>query len=91
MFFDFTQVGGGGGAKKKTKSGKNAKGVGNVIDGVAISEMSREQLEPFILRIQLELEREREERHFFQLERDKIKTFWEIARQQLQEYRSNSR
>ncbi|XP_065213967.1 dynein regulatory complex subunit 4 [Planococcus citri] len=80
-----------GGVKKKAKTGKNTKGVTNIIDGVSISEMSREQLEPFIIRIQSELEREREERHFFQLERDKIRTFWEIARQQLQEYRSNLR
>lgn len=50
--------------------------------------MTREQLESFVSHIQLELEREREERNFFQLERDKIKTFWEITRQQLEENRA---
>lgn len=64
------------------------RGSSGIIDGVSISEMSREQLESFVTRIQLELEREREERNFFQLERDKIRTFWEITRQQLEENRA---
>ncbi|XP_075221357.1 dynein regulatory complex subunit 4-like [Lycorma delicatula] len=50
--------------------------------------MSREQLEAFAYRIREELEREREERNFFQLERDKLRTFWEITRQQLEESRA---
>lgn len=70
------------------KAGKNIKGSSGIIDGISVSEMSREQLESFVLRIQQELEREREERNFFQLERDKIKTFWEITRQQLEENRA---
>lgn len=45
--------------------------------------MTREQLEAFALRLKNELEREREERNFFQLERDKLRTFWEITRNQL--------
>lgn len=53
-----------------------------------MTEMSREQLEAFALRIRDELEREREERNFFQLERDKLFTFWEITRQQLEENKS---
>lgn len=53
--------------------------------------MSREQLEQFALRIQNELEREREERNFFQLERDKLRTFWEITRQQLDEQKAELR
>lgn len=73
------------------KGGKNAKGSSSIVDGLAVSEMSREQLEPFVLRIQHELQREREERNFFQLERDKTKTFWEITRQQLEEYRHRLR
>ena len=32
-----------------------------------------------------EMEREREERNYFQLERDKINTFWEITKRQLDE------
>ncbi|XP_072160580.1 dynein regulatory complex subunit 4 isoform X1 [Bemisia tabaci] len=53
-----------------------------------MAEMSREQLEQFTLKIRQELEREREERNFFQLERDKLRTFWEITRQQLEEFRA---
>lgn len=45
--------------------------------------MSREQLEKFAQSLTSEMEREREERNFFQLERDKLRTFWEIARKQL--------
>lgn len=48
--------------------------------------MSREQLEKFALNIKAEMEREREERNFFQLERDKLRTFWEITRNQLGKY-----
>ncbi|KAL1461727.1 hypothetical protein WDU94_013599 [Cyamophila willieti] len=50
--------------------------------------MSRDQLEQFALRIRSELEREREERNFFQVERDKLRSFWEITRQQLEESRA---
>lgn len=59
-----------------------------MIDGISTTEMSREQLEAFSVRIREELEREREERNFFQLERDKLRTFWEITRQQLEETRA---
>lgn len=45
--------------------------------------MSREQLEKFAHNLRNEMEREREERNFFQLERDKLRTFWEITRNQL--------
>lgn len=62
-----------------------------VIDGVNTTEMTREQLEIFALRIKEELEREREERNFFQLERDKLKTFWEITRTELEEARAKLR
>lgn len=36
-------------------------------------------------RLRDELDREREERNFFQLERDKVNTFWEITKRQLEE------
>lgn len=42
--------------------------------------MTRDQLEAFALKLKAEMEREREERNFFQMERDKIRTFWEITR-----------
>lgn len=37
------------------------------------------------MRLREELDREREERNYFQLERDKIHTFWEITKRQLEE------
>ncbi|GBP44830.1 Dynein regulatory complex subunit 4 [Eumeta japonica] len=62
-----------------------------VIDGVDTSEMTREKLEMFTLRVKAELDKEREERNYFQLERDKIRTFWEITKQQLDEARAELR
>lgn len=47
--------------------------------------MSHEQLEEHIIRLREELEREREERNFFQLEKDKVNNFWEITKHQLEE------
>ena len=45
--------------------------------------MSEEQLKETILHLRLELDHEREERNYFQLERDKINTFWEITKKVL--------
>uniref|UniRef100_A0A1A9W1X5 Dynein regulatory complex subunit 4 n=1 Tax=Glossina brevipalpis TaxID=37001 RepID=A0A1A9W1X5_9MUSC len=47
--------------------------------------MTRDQLETFALRLKAEMEREREERNYFQMERDKIRTFWEISRGKFEE------
>ncbi|XP_005186745.3 dynein regulatory complex subunit 4 [Musca domestica] len=69
----------------KPKKGKKGKAKPTLIDGVDTSNMSRDQLEAFALRLKTEMEREREERNFFQMERDKIRTFWEITRGQLEE------
>nr|XP_058135522.1 dynein regulatory complex subunit 4 isoform X2 [Dasypus novemcinctus] len=60
--------------KKKGKKGK-AKGT-PIVDGLAPEDMSKEQVEEHVSRIREELDREREERNYFQLERDKIHTFW---------------
>lgn len=49
------------------------------------------QLEQHIVRLREELDREREERNYFQLERDKIHTFWEITRRQLEEKKAELR
>lgn len=46
------------------------------------------QLEEHIIRLREELDREREERNYFQLERDKIHTFWEITERQLEEVKA---
>lgn len=61
------------------------------VDGVDTSKMSREQLELYSHKILEEMEREREERNYFQLERDNIRTYWEITRHQLDEARSEVR
>ncbi|XP_049886071.1 dynein regulatory complex subunit 4 [Pectinophora gossypiella] len=53
--------------------------------------MTREKLEQFVLKVKEELDKEREERNYFQLERDKIRTFWEITRQQLDEAKAELR
>ena len=49
------------------------------------------QLEEHIQRLREELEREREERNYFQLERDKVNTFWEITKRQLEEKKAELR
>ncbi|XP_053615797.1 dynein regulatory complex subunit 4 [Plodia interpunctella] len=69
--------------------GKKAPAI--IIDGVDTSEMTREKLEQFALKVKEELDKEREERNYFQLERDKIRTFWEITRQQLEEAKAELR
>lgn len=80
------------GRKGKKGSGNKGKGgTGGVVDGVSTTEMTREQLEQHAFRLRDEMEREREERNFFQLERDKLRTFWEITRQQLEETRAELR
>lgn len=47
--------------------------------------MTREQLEAYALRVKDEIDRERQERSFFQLERDKLKIYWEMTRSELDE------
>ncbi|XP_072492501.1 dynein regulatory complex subunit 4 isoform X2 [Notamacropus eugenii] len=75
---------GGGGKKGKAKATA-------IIDGVPPEEMNKEQVEEHIVRIREELDREREERNYFQLERDKIHTFWDITRRQLEEKKAELR
>lgn len=53
--------------------------------------MTREQLEVFCLKLKEENDREREERNSFQMERDKIRTFWEITRKELEETKAKLR
>lgn len=49
------------------------------------------QLLEHTTRLRKELDREREERNYFQLERDKIHTFWEVTRRQLEEKKAELR
>ncbi|XP_029282015.1 dynein regulatory complex subunit 4-like [Cottoperca gobio] len=76
----------------KTKSKKAVKGKSSaVVDGLSTDEMSKDQLEEHIIRLREELDREREERSYFQLERDKIQAFWEISKRSLEEKRAELR
>ena len=49
------------------------------------AQMSEEQLKENIAHLRSELDHEREERNYFQLERDKINTFWEISKKELED------
>ncbi|CAH1779599.1 unnamed protein product [Owenia fusiformis] len=78
--------------KKGKKGKKSAKAkTPTVIDGISTEEMSKEQLEEHIVRLREELDREREERNYFQLERDKVNTFWEITKRKLEEKKAELR
>jgi len=89
----------GGGPKKKDKGGKGDKGKKGKGkekgDGKAPlgegEEMSEEQLKETILHLRLELDHEREERNYFQLDRDKINTFWEITKKELEDRKAELR
>merc|ERR1711970_208622 len=76
---------------KKGDKGKKAPKTPTMLDGIPADEMTQEQLVEHLGRIKEELDREREERNFFQLERDKIHTFWEITRRQLEERKAELR
>ncbi|CBY34560.1 unnamed protein product, partial [Oikopleura dioica] len=82
-----------GKGKKSGKKDKGGKGTRTpvMVDGVAAEEMTQEQLVEHVGRMREELDREREERNFFQLERDKIHTFWEITRRQLEDRKAELR
>ncbi|XP_062442124.1 dynein regulatory complex subunit 4 isoform X4 [Rhea pennata] len=77
----------GGKGGKKGKVGKAAA----VVDGLPPEDMNKDQLEEHVVRLREELDRERQERNYFQLERDKIHTFWEITRRQLEEKKAELR
>ena len=47
--------------------------------------MTPEQLKEQVEQLRGELDKEREERNYFQLERDKINTFWEISKKELED------
>uniref|UniRef100_A0A8C4Q8T3 Dynein regulatory complex subunit 4 n=1 Tax=Eptatretus burgeri TaxID=7764 RepID=A0A8C4Q8T3_EPTBU len=78
---------GGGKKKKKDAPGKDI----GILSALSTQEMTKEQLEQQVLQLREELKKEQEERNYFQLERDKIHTFWEITRKQLEEKRAEMR
>ncbi|KAM4751240.1 dynein regulatory complex subunit 4-like isoform 2-T2 [Anableps anableps] len=69
--------------KNRNKAGK-AKTTA-VVDALSTEEMAKDQLEEQIIRLREELGREREERSYFQLERDKIHSIWEMSKRKLEE------
>ncbi|VDD75326.1 unnamed protein product [Mesocestoides corti] len=69
----------------KVKEKKTKKQTKKLVDVVPVVEMTREELEAHLGRVREELEREREDRNYCQLERDKVMTFWEISKHQLME------
>uniref|UniRef100_A0AAV2LMM2 Dynein regulatory complex subunit 4 n=1 Tax=Knipowitschia caucasica TaxID=637954 RepID=A0AAV2LMM2_KNICA len=50
-----------------------------VVDALSTEEMNKDQLEEHIVPLREELDREREEKSFFQLERDRIQSLWETS------------
>uniref|UniRef100_A0A665UX55 Dynein regulatory complex subunit 4 n=1 Tax=Echeneis naucrates TaxID=173247 RepID=A0A665UX55_ECHNA len=72
------------GAGKKTAKTRTP----TLIDGLTKDEMSKEQLEEHIVRIQGELDIEREEINYLQRERDNIHTYWESTDRQLEEVKA---
>uniref|UniRef100_H3CV81 Dynein regulatory complex subunit 4 n=1 Tax=Tetraodon nigroviridis TaxID=99883 RepID=H3CV81_TETNG len=78
--------------KNKGKGKKPAKARSPVlINGLTKEEMSKEQMEDHAAQLREELDREREERNYFQLERDKMYSFMEIARRELEEVKAELR
>ena len=62
-----------------------------MVDASPVDEMTPEQLRDHNDRLREEVDREREERNFFQLERDKVNAFWEISKKQLDEAKATIR
>lgn len=77
--------------KKKGKKKSAKSKTPTIVDGISTEEMNKEQLEEHIVRLREELDREREERNYFQLERDKVNTFWEITKRQHEEKKAELR
>ncbi|KAK2724882.1 hypothetical protein QYM36_001375 [Artemia franciscana] len=74
--------------KKKSRGSKTGSRKVVLLDGAPITDLTREQLILRLEHIILELEREREERVYFQAERNKLHEIWEAAKQKCQETES---
>ncbi|XP_034401305.1 dynein regulatory complex subunit 4-like [Cyclopterus lumpus] len=75
----------------KTERKKAVKGKSLVVDKRSTDERFKDQLEENIVGLRKELVREREERNYFQLERDKIQGCWEVSRRRLEEEKAELR
>ena len=85
----------GGAPKKKDKGKGKGKGKGDKGESKAPlgdgDEMTEESWQEQYHIVKKELTGEREERNFFQLERDKINTFWEITKKELEDRKAELR
>jgi hypothetical protein len=81
----------GGDKGKKGKGKDKGKGDGGKAPLAEGEEMSPEQLKEQCEQLRGELDKEREERNYFQLERDKINTFWEISKKELEDRKAELR
>ncbi len=79
------------GKKKSAKGGKDKGAVSAAGAPDPAEGMTKEELMLVRVKLTEELAREREERNYFQLERDKVNTFWEITKRQLEEARAEGR
>mmetsp|Transcript_20704 Transcript_20704/g.61129 ORF Transcript_20704/g.61129 Transcript_20704/m.61129 type:complete len:486 (-) Transcript_20704:112-1569(-) len=78
----------GGGGDGGDSGGDGGAGGG---DGGGEGEGASAELQETIRQLQTELEHEREERNYFQLERDKVATFWEICKKELEDRKAEGR
>ena len=70
-------------APKGKKAKGDKKGKAEAAGGQALGEggeLNEEALREKLAFVSAELDHEREERNYFQLERDKVNTFWEITK-----------
>jgi chromosome segregation ATPase len=72
--------------KKPGKVAKKGGGGGDGDDGPSKQDLAKQVLE-----LQETLTKEREERNYYQLERDKVMTFWEISKRELEDARAEMR
>jgi len=87
---------GGAPKKGKDKKGKDKKGKDKTEKGGQAAlgeggEVTVEQLLDKVRGIEEDRDHEREERNYFQLERDKINTFWEISKKELEDRKAELR
>ena len=77
---------------KKKKGGAGGKAEEPLmLDGTSTAEMTKEQIEEYVRRLQQEKDKANEERNYFQLERDQITTFWQITTKMLDEIKAKLR
>ncbi|VDP70867.1 unnamed protein product [Echinostoma caproni] len=75
-------------AKKKEKKGKRESKGHTVIHGVSTADMTKEEIESYVILLREELDRERQERNLAALEKDKIMSFWELSKKNLEDARA---